>query len=166
MSLVYSYYGFPVEVAVDLPPEERVFHAPVVEAIAKRRKAANRPGFTHEMNQITDLAKTWEITSGFFKAILNPAAKVTPSVRSFVLETAGLLKGTIARRRVGFGDWALLLAPGDDVSASAAAFLADELELVQALADLPTEELISLWVNKLGVDDLSQSLQLYVGEAP
>jgi len=166
MSLLYSYYGFPVLVEVASSPDEKIFHAPQVTAVAERRKSSNRPGFTEEVDQIIDLTKTWAITGGFFRAILAPGVQVSPSVRSFVLETACLLAGTIQRRRVGFPDWALLLSPGDDVVCAPPVFSPEELAAVEAMAKLPTEEIIYRWVNNLGVDDLSQSLQLYVGEAP
>jgi hypothetical protein len=59
-----------------------------------------------------------------------------------------------------------MLQPDPNASTFPVAMNDESLAIVKELASLPTEELFRRWITDIGLDDLSQSLQLYVGESP
>lgn len=178
MRTLYSVLGFPVMVPVDVKVDTPVyFYSRVIDEIATARRSSDRPSFEDELEQIKAFSKIWELTGGFF-APMTPAAseknpvKVSANVLGFILETANLLSpyadGTIDQkrtRRVSFGDWRRMLEPSPDQTLSAGV-PGDAMAAVTALANMPTEKLIQHWITTAGVDDLSETLHLYVGERP
>lgn len=162
MSIVYSHRGFPV--IVSAANAGSVFESPEVEQLFLARNHLNGCSFEEELKHVVEATRVWTISGGMFSAVLNPEIVVSPAVKSFIAETALLLRGEISRRRVGFADWAMLLAPAEGVVCGKPAFTPAELEAVKTLADmLKPEFIIQRWIQVAGLDDLIRSLYLFVG---
>lgn len=161
INLLYTKRGFPV--LVESQAEGAVFESPEVTIIHQNRSAQDRPGFETELKQIAQLSSIWSITGGLFAPILHPKAVVSPSVKSFVLESARLLTGQSKRRLVSFSDLTMLVEYRKDMVSTAPGFSGTDYELLATLAKEPTESVIQKWVTTIGVDDLSMSMQLVMG---
>lgn len=163
MNIVYTHRGFPALLDIPVAPGA-VYEAPEVSEIYRRRCEQTRPDFKTELAQISVMVREWFCTKGFFLAAINPAVRLGVAVQSFIAETALYLTKRITRRRVCFQDRALLLKHDTVVATRLPSFTADERKAVEELAAMAPEHLIQLWVDRLGVDDLSSTLQLYVGD--
>lgn len=163
MNIVYTHRGFPALMAIAVSAEA-VYEAPEISEIYRRRCEQNRPDFKLELDQLAIMQREWAATSGFFAAALSPTVRLGTSVQSFIAETALFLTKRITRRRVSFQDRALLLKHDTVVATRLPTFTPEEREAVEFLAAMLPEHLIQLWVTRLGVDDLSATLQLYVGD--
>lgn len=162
MKIVYTHRGFPTIVQAD--SASAVYESPEVGEVWRARRSQTRPNFSEELLQITVLTAEWIRTGGFFTPALDQSVRVSGGVQSFIAETALFLTKRITRRRVYFNDWVMLLQQDAPVEARYPSFSANEREAIGELSRMTTEHLIQLWVTTLGVDDLSSTLQLYVGD--
>ena len=110
------------------------------------------------------LLAEWTRTGGFFAAVLQPTVRVSGSVQSFIGETALFLTKRITRRRVSFQDRGMLMKQDLSVATRLPSFTDDERAAMTELAGMKPEVLVQFWITRLGVDDLSSSMQLYVGD--
>jgi hypothetical protein len=163
MTVVYTHRGFPVYLAIS-GQIDSVYESPEVSDIYRARIAPIRPNFAVELDQVASMTREWSITRGFFVAALDPATRIGGSVQSFIAETAMYLTGRITRRRVSFQDRGLLIREDAATTARAPSFTQSELMAITELANIEPEALIQLWITRVGVDDLSSTLQLYVGD--
>lgn len=162
-SVVYTHRGFPTLMAFAAPPES-VYESPEVSDIYRERAEQVRPSLEVELSQIAIMTAEWCRTQGFFAAVLNPTVRVSANVQSFIVETALYLTKEITRRRVSFQDRALLIKQDSSASNRLPTFQPHERQVIEELSQLTPDALIQMWVSRLGVDDLSQTFQLYVGD--
>lgn len=163
MSIVYTHRGFPVVLA--LPGQiETLYESPDISEIYRSRAGQIRPNFDLELQQVAIMTKEWSITRGFFVGALDPACRIGGSVQSFIGETALYLTGRIMRRRISFQDRGMLIKEDSVTSVRSPTFTEAERMAVAELAAIEPEALIQLWITRVGVDDLSSTLQLYVGD--
>ncbi|MNG10511.1 hypothetical protein D3C84_939840 [compost metagenome] len=85
-------------------------------------------------------------------------------MQSFIAETALFLTKRITRRRVSFQDRGLLMKQDIAVATRLPTFTDDERAALTELSGMKPEVLIQFWITRLGLDDLSCSMQLYVGD--
>lgn len=163
MSIVYTHRGFPVVLAVS-GQVETLYESPEVSEIYRSRAAQIRPNFDLELQQVAIMTKEWSVTRGFFVGALDPTCRISGSVQSFIAETALYLTGVITRRRISFQDRGLLIKEDAVSNVRAPTFTEAEKMAVKELAAVEPEALIQLWITRVGVDDLSSTLQLYVGD--
>lgn len=163
MNVVYSHRGFPVLLNAT-PILGSVYESPRVSDIYRNRCQQQRPTFQIELAQIAVFAKEWSAIGGFFKASLHPATRIGWNVQSFIAETAMFLLKNITRRRISFQDRALMIQSDTPVTTRLPSFNDIERAAVEELAQLTPEALIQLWITVAGVDDLSTTLQLYIGD--
>lgn len=163
MNVIYTHRGFPTLINV-APVLGSVYESPRVSDIYRQRCEQARPTFELELAQIAVLLKEWKYTGGFFRAALDPSCRIGGGVRSFIAETALFITKQITRRRVCFQDRALMIRQDSVVATRLPNFSAVERQAVEELAQYTPEALIQLWIDSVGVDDLSQSLELYVGD--
>lgn len=163
MSIVYTHRGFPVVMAF-AGQTDSLYESPEISEIYRSRIAQIRPGLELELQQVAIMTKEWSVTGGLFTAALDPATRISPSVQAFIAETAMYLTGAITRRRVSFQDRGLLIKEDAAPSVKIPNFTDAEKLAIAELARLTPETLIQLWVTRVGVDDLSSTLQLYVGD--
>lgn len=163
MRIIYTHRGFPTAMDV-VSSVEPIYESPDISDIYSRRMEQDRPGFTEELGQVAIMTREWATTHGFFIPCLNPSVRISGAIQSFIAETALYLTKQITRRRMSFQDRGLLIRPDALVDARLPKFSKEELAAITELAQLPAYELIQLWVTRLGVDDLSSTLQLYVGD--
>lgn len=163
MRIIYTHRGFPT--AMDVSSRvDTIYESPGITDIYRRRMEQNRPSFVEELTQIATMTKEWQSTRGFFVPSLSPAVRLSGAVQAFIAETALYLTGQITRRRVTFQDRGLMIKADALVDARLPTFSKEERAAITELSQYSTEELIQLWVVKVGVDDLSSTLQLYVGD--
>jgi hypothetical protein len=163
MSIIYTHRGFPTEMDIQATPGS-VYEAPEVSDIYRDRMDQSRPGFAEETDQIAILLREWKATQGFFIPSLMPNVRLGTSVQAFIAESALFLTKRITRRRVSFQDRALIMKHDIQVATRLPVFSAEEREAIVELANLTPEALIQKWVVLLGVDDLSCTMELYVGD--
>jgi len=163
MRLVYTHRGFPTAMDVTSGVES-IYESPAISDIYRRRMEQNRPDVALELVQIATMTKEWQATRGFFVPSLSPSVRISGAVASFIGETALYLTKQITRRRVSFQDRGLMIKADALVDARLPNFSKEERAAIEELSFLSTEEIIQMWVVNLGVDDLSQTLQLYVGD--
>lgn len=163
MRMIYTHRQFPALVDVTVL-SDAVYEVPEISEIYRRRCQQDRPGFTEELYQIGVMLREWTRTGGFFRAALDPTVRVSGAVQSFIAETAMFLTKRCTRRRVSFQDRALMMRHDTPVPSRLPIFSAEEAAALNELADMTPEAVIQMWVTRLGVDDLSQTLQLYVGD--
>lgn len=163
MTVVYTHRGFPVSLAA-VTRTDSVYESTEISEIYRSRIAPIRPDFALELKQVATMTREWSITRGFFIAALDPDTRIGGSVQSFIAETAMYLTGRITRRRVSFQDRGLLIKEDAVTTVRAPSFTQAELMAVTELANIAPEVLIQLWITRVGVDDLSSTLQLYVGD--
>jgi hypothetical protein len=163
MNVIYTHRGFPTLIAA-VPTLGSVYESPRVSDIYRQRSGQTRPTFDVELAQIAVLSKEWKYTNGFFRAALDPACRIGNNVQSFIAETAMFLMKNITRRRICFQDRALMIKQDSVVQTRLPSFTDIERQAVEELAQYTLEALIQLWVTVAGVDDLSASLELYVGD--
>lgn len=163
MNVIYTHRGFPTLIAA-VPTLGSVYESPRVSDIYRQRCEQTRPNLPLELAQIAVLLKEWTHTSGFFRAALDPTCRVGAQVQAFIAETAMFLLKNITRRRVCFQDRALMIKQDTVVVTRLPSFADVERQAVEELAQYTPEALIQLWVSVAGVDDLSSSLELYVGD--
>lgn len=160
MSLIYSHRGFPVVVPV-VQGAHKVFERPEIGDIYLERRRQEPPSFEEELDQVVTATKVWVESGNLFANVLIGDVVLSPSARSFVMETAKAVVG-IQRRRIGFPDWDMLLE-GNSERAVNPMWSKEEKTLLEHLSALRTEKLIQHWITSLSVDDLIQTLFLYVG---
>lgn len=160
MNLVYSHRGFPVKVP---KPQSinTVYESPELGPIYLERRRQDPPNFEKELEQIAAATKVWVMTGGLFVTALDPEARLNPSARSFIIETAKVLT-QLSKRRVSFADWELLF-DSDETKRQPPNWTDEERALLSQLSALLAENLIQRWITTLSVDDLIQTLFLYVG---
>lgn len=163
MNLVYTHRGFPAVMDIEAT-QGAVYEAPEISNIYRARCKQTRPGFVIELDQIEELLAEWTRTGGFFAAVLQPTVRVSGSVQSFIGETALFLTKRITRRRVSFQDRGMLMKQDLSVATRLPSFTDDERAAMTELAGMKPEVLVQFWITRLGVDDLSSSMQLYVGD--
>lgn len=163
MRIIYTHRGFPTAMDVSTSVEA-IYESPAISDIYRRRMEQNRPGFAEELLQVATMTKEWQATRGFFLPSLSPSVRISGAVQSFIAETAMYLTKQITRRRVSFQDRGLMIKADALVSAQLPTFSKEERAVIEELSFLTAEEIIQMWVVNLGVDDLSQTLQLYVGD--
>lgn len=163
MTIVYTHRGMPTDMDIPASPGA-VYEAPEISEIYRRRSEQNRPAFDLELAQVSVMLREWSATKGFFVPALMPNVRLGVSVASFIAETALYLTKRITRRRVSFQDRALLMKHDTTVATRLPVFTDEERNAVEELAGLTPEAVIHRWVNLLGVDDLSSTMQLYVGD--
>jgi hypothetical protein len=163
MNLVYTHRGFPALMDIQVS-SGAVYEAPEISNIYRARCEQTRPGFDVELEQIRLLLAEWTRTGGFFQAALQPSVRLAGSIQSFIAETAMYLTKRITRRTICFQDRALLMKQDLEVATRLPTFTADERAALSELSSMKPEVIIQFWVTRLGVDDLSCSMQLYVGD--
>lgn len=163
MNVIYTHRGFPTLIPV-VPTLGSVYESPRVSDIYRQRCEQTRPNLELELAQIAVLLKEWTHTNGFFRAALSPTCRIGVQVQAFIAETAMFLLKNITRRRVCFQDRALMIKQDTVVVTRLPSFTDVERQAVEELAQYKPEALIQLWISVAGVDDLSASLELYVGD--
>lgn len=163
MSIIYTHRGFPTEMDISSPAGS-VYEAPEISDLYRTRMSQVRPDFETELTHIALLLREWKATKGFFIPSLLPSVRLSTSVQSFVAETALFLTKRITRRRVSFQDRALLMKRDTEVATRLPVFSKAETEAIEELSKMTPEAVIQKWVSSLGVDDLSSTMQLYVGD--
>lgn len=162
-NLVYTHRGFPCVMDIEIS-QGAVYEAPEVSKIYRERMQQTRAGFEIELDQVEMLLGEWTRTGGFFGPSLIPSVRLSGSVQSFIAETALFLTKRITRRRVSFQDRGMLMKQDIAVATRLPTFTDDERAALTELSGMKPEVLIQFWITRLGLDDLSCSMQLYVGD--
>lgn len=163
LNIVYTHRGFPALMDVAISAEA-VYEAPEVSEIYRRRCEQTRPGFKEELDQIAILLREWTATNGFFLPALQPSVRLGGTVQAVIAETALYLTKRITRRRMMLQDRARMMKHDTAVAVRLPTFTPEERAAVEELANMTPEAVIQLWITRCGVDDLSSTLQLYVGD--
>lgn len=160
MTVIYTQRGFPIDVPMEAG---MVYESPTITNLWMQRRGLDKPNFAEDLLDLAIFMNEWKLTGGMFKAFNHRSALTVASTQGFVAETAMLITGKIARRRVGFNDWVLLLAPVAPKDLRPPMFATGELEAIKELADLNPENLFAKWIQVAGLNDLVNTLQLFVG---
>lgn len=163
MKIVYSKHGLPVSAPDDVDSDV-VFVSKEVTQVYETRIENKNISFSDELHQIETLLSMYSLSGGLFKIIHDNKVEITANAKSFILETAQLILGKIAQRRVSFQDWSILLLPGADDVKTTPTFSKEEMIILQELRDMSNAKLFQTWINQAGLNDLSQFMQVYVGE--
>lgn len=167
MPIVYSVNGFPTAIRAEPKPadapETRYHDVSIDDLYASGAGPSPSISFPDELIVLETAIKAWTTAGNMFAGILQPDAVVSPSVASFVIETAQVILGLKKRRVMSFQDWALLLKPTDETRCGPLQINADARAPIEGLAQMTPAELFQRWVVIAGFEDLIGAMKIYVG---
>lgn len=165
MSLVYTVNGFPTnnESAVKAQGDEVLYHDVSIDDLYASGGPSPSISFPDELKVLETVVKAWSAAGNMFANILQPGVQISPSVASFVIETAQIVLGLKTRRVMSFQDWALLLRPAEDTRCGPLELNVAAREGLDELAKMNHAYLFQLWVTRASFEDLVGAMKIYVG---
>lgn len=165
MALVYTVNGFPTNNQAPQSQDKPVqYHDANIDALYANGATNQEISFPAELEILEVVMRSWTAAGGLFDNLLQPGVICSPSVTSFILETAAIVNGDKTRRGLSFQDWALLLKPCEDTKVGPAQLGEGARQTVQELAGLPLDRLIQKWILTAGFEDLIGTMKIYVGD--
>lgn len=165
MSRLYTVNGFPTR--NDAPPTEGAearYHDISIDDLYANGGPSSSISFPDELAILETVIKAWIASGNMFSNLLQPGVVVSPSVTSFVVESAMMATGQKTRRGMSFQDWALLLKPSDETRCGNVMLDKEAVELLTMLAGTPSGDLFQKWVLNAGFEDLVGAMKIYVGD--
>lgn len=165
MSLVYTVNGFPTsnQSVVKAQGDEVLYHDVSIDDLYASGGPSPSISFPDELRIMETVVKAWAAAGNMFANILQPGVQVTPSVASFVIETAQIVMGLKSRRVMSFQDWALLLKPAEDTRCAPFEVSDDVRAPIEGLAQMAPAHLFQKWVVTADFEDLVGAMKIYVG---
>jgi len=166
MARVYTVNGFPTANQSQVKAEgEEVFYHDVSIDDLYANGAGPSPSisFPDELVVLETVVKAWAAAGNMFANILQPGVLISPSVASFVIESAQIVLGLKKRRVMSFQDWALLLKPSAETRCGALELNDEARAGLQELAEMQPAYLFQKWVVNADFEDLVGAMKIYVG---
>lgn len=167
MPLVFTVNGFPTGNQAPAPAdgkELRYHDVSIDDLYANGAGPSPTISFQDELAVLETVIKAWAASGNMFANILQPGVAISPSVASFVIETAQMVLGLKKRRVMSFQDWSLLLKPNEETRCGNLELNAEALGGLEELAGMSHDRLFQKWVLNVGFEDLIATMKIYVGD--
>lgn len=166
MGLLFTVNGFPTGSQAPTPTDGSVarYHDVSIDDLYANGSPSPSISFPDELAVLETVIKAWSAAGNMFTNILQPGVVISPSVASFVIETAQMVLGLKKRRVMSFQDWALLLKPNDETRCGNLELNEEALSGLTELAGMSHDRLFQKWVLNAGFEDLTATMKIYVGD--
>lgn len=167
MGIVYSVNGFPTNStapAAQPGAAEVRYHDANIDALYANGTPLTEVSFEDELATLEIILRAWAASGNMFANLLQPGVVVSPSVTSFLVETAQVVFGSKSRRVMSFQDWGLLLKPGADTKTAGVQLTEEDLQVISNAGKMAPEQLFQAWVLSAGFADLVSTMKLLIGD--